>query len=230
MKKILSVSLLTASLLVGGTGILHAEELPTKEQKWKQTPEYQELQSLLTIKKDLNAKLKDQTAQNKAMWDSLRGDVSAEVRETVKNVMLEIKPIREENKNLTVQLKAAKTAKDKAKATELKAAIEANHQIIKSKLVPIETELAQVKALHQQLKEPLTQIKPIREAKKANREEAQQIKQQFQDKLKVAKEAYKNGEDTWNASLTDAIDLIQQWTDIENEILSQKASIYDALQ
>ena len=43
MKKILSVSLLTASLLAGGTGIIHAEEQPAQEQKLNQTPEYQEL-------------------------------------------------------------------------------------------------------------------------------------------------------------------------------------------
>lgn len=229
MKKILSVTLLTASLLAGGTGIIHAQEQP-KQQKLKQTPEYQELQSLLTIKQDLNNQRKDQTAQNKAMWESLRGDVSPEVRETVKNVMLDLKPIREENKELTVQLKAAKAAKDKAKIAEIKIAIEANHQTIKNKLAPIESELAQVKALHQQLKEPLAQIKPIRDAKKANREEAQVIKQQFQDKLKATKEAYKSGDLTWNASLAEAIDLIEQWTEIDNEILSQKASIYDALQ
>jgi len=230
MKKILSVSLLTASLLAGGTGIIHAEEQPAQEQKLNQTPEYQELQSLLTIKKDSIEKLKAQTSQNKAMWESVRSDVPEEVRATVKNVMLEIKPIRETNKALTVQLKEAKAAKDKAKVAELKAAIEANHQAIKSKLAPIESELAQVKALHQQLKEPMVQIKPIREAKKANREEATQIKQQFKDKMKVTKEAYKNGDNTWSTSLTEAIDLLEQWTDIENEILSQKASIYDALQ
>ncbi|WP_103110893.1 hypothetical protein [Brevibacillus reuszeri] len=230
MKKILSVSLLTASLLAGGTGIIHAEEQPAQEQKLNQTPEYQELQSLLTIKKDLNEKLKAQTSQNKAMWESVRSGVSEEVRAAVKNVMQEIKPIRETNKALTVQLKEAKAAKDKAKVAELKAAIEANHQAIKSKLTPIESELAQVKALHQQLKEPMAQIKPIREAKKANREDATQIKQQFKDKMKVTKEAYKHGDNTWSTSLTEAIDLLEQWTDIENEILSQKASIYDALQ
>lgn len=230
MKKILSVSLLTASLLAGGTGIIHAEEQPAQEQKLNQTPEYQELQSLLTIKKDLNEKLKAQTSQNKAMWESVRSRVPEEVRAAVKNVMQEIKPIRETNKALTVQLKEAKAAKNKAKVAELKAAIEANHQAIKSKLAPIESELAQVKALHQQLKEPMAQIKPIREAKKSNREEATQTKQQHKDKMKVAKEAYKNGDNTWSTSLTEAIDLLEQWTDIENEILSQKASIYDALQ
>ncbi|WP_289143023.1 hypothetical protein [uncultured Brevibacillus sp.] len=162
MKKILSVSLLTASLLAGGTGIIHAEEQPAQEQKLNQTPEYQELQSLLTIKKDLNEKLKAQTTQNKAMWESVRSGVSEEVRAAVKNVMQE--------------------------------------------------------------------IKPIREAKKSNREEATQTKQQYKDKMKVTKEAYKNGDNTWSTSLTEAIDLLEQWTDIENEILSQKASIYDALQ
>ena len=75
MKKILSVSLLTASLLAGGTGVIHAEEQPIQAQKLKQTPEYQELQALLTIKKELNEKLKAQTAQNKAMWELVRSDV-----------------------------------------------------------------------------------------------------------------------------------------------------------
>ncbi|MGG4499112.1 hypothetical protein [Brevibacillus reuszeri] len=230
MKKILSVSLLTASLLAGGTGVIHAEEQPIQAQKLKQTPEYQELQALLTIKKELNEKLKAQTAQNKAMWESVRSDVPEEVRTTVKNMMVEIKPIRETNKALTAQLKEAKAAKDKAKFAELKAAIEANHKTIKAKLAPIESELAQIKALHQQLKEPMTQMKPIREAKKANREEAVQVKQEFKDKLKATKDAYKNGDNAWNTSLTEAIDLIEQWTEIENEILSQKASIYDILQ
>lgn len=230
MKKILSVSLLTASLLAGGTGIIHAEEQPATKQKLTQTPEYQELQSLLQQKKKLNAELKAQSEKNQALWDTLRGDVPQEVRDAVKKAMAEIKPMREENKNLVIQMKEAKKVKDKEKVAELKAKIEANHQAIDAKLTPLESELAQVKELHQKLKEPLAEIKPIREAKKANHEKALQVKQEWKETIKSAKNSFKNGDESWKSSLTEAIALIEQLTDIKTEILSQKASIYDSLQ
>ncbi|MED4586838.1 hypothetical protein [Brevibacillus choshinensis] len=229
MKKILSVSLLTTSLLASSTGIIHAEEKPVKEPKLKQTAEYQQLQTLQGQSKELNIELKAQGEKNKAMWDSFRGDIPQEVRDTVKAALAELKPLREENKNLSAQLKEAKQAKDKEKVASIKAALEANHQTIEAKLAPIADEVAQVKEGHKNLKEPLAEVKPIRDAKKANKDEAQQVKQEIKDIITSAKESFKNGDAAWQSSLNDAIDLTEQLNALKSEILSQKTTIYETL-
>lgn len=230
MKKILSVSLLTTSLLASGAGIIHAEEAPVKEPKLKQTAEFQQLKALQSQSKELNIQLKAQGEKNKAIWESLKGDVPQEVRDTVKAALAELKPLREENKNLSAQLKEAKHAKDKEKIASIKAELEANHQTIETKLAPIADQVAQVKESHKNLKEPRAEVKPIRDAKKANKEEALQVKQQIADALTSARESYKNGDGTWSSSLNDAIDLTEQLNALKSEILSQKTSIYEALQ
>ncbi|MFD2370629.1 hypothetical protein ACFSO0_11880 [Brevibacillus sp. GCM10020057] len=230
MKKLLSVSLLTTGLLASSAGIIHAEEKPVKDPGWKQTAEFQQLQTLQEQSKQLNSQLKAQSEKNKAVWDSLRGNIPQEVRDTVKAAMAELKPVREENKALTAELKAAKQAKDKEKIASLKAQLEANHQKIEARLAPIANEVAQVKEGRQNLKEPLAEVKPIRDAKKANREQAKQVKQGVHAALASAKEAYKNGDPAWQSSLNEAIDLMKQLNDLKSEILSQKVSIYEALQ
>ncbi|MDF2683528.1 MAG: hypothetical protein K0R47_4718 [Brevibacillus sp.] len=230
MKKILSVSLLTTSLLASSAGIIHAEEKTVKEPKWKQTAEYQQLQTLQGQSKELNIALKAQGEKNKAIWDSLKGGVPEEVRDTVKAAIDELKPLREENKNLSAQLKEAKLAKDKEKVASIKAQLEANHQTIEAKLAPIADEVAQVKESHKNLKEPLAEVKPIRDAKKANKDEAHQVKQEIQNTLTSAKESFKNGDEAWQSSLNDAIDLTKQLNALKSEILSQKTSIYETLQ
>ncbi|WP_411502986.1 hypothetical protein [Brevibacillus centrosporus] len=230
MKKILSVSLLTTSLLASSAGIIHAEEKSVEEPKLKQTLEYQQLQTLQTQTKELNTDLKAQGEKNKALWDSLRGDIPQEVLDAVKAAMTDLKPIREENKALTVQLKEAKQAKDKEEVASLKAEIEANHQTIEAKLSPIADQVAQVKEGKKNLKEPLAEVKPIRDAKKANKEEAQQLKQQIKDKVASAKEAFKSGDTAWQSSLNEANDLTEQLKSLKSEILSQKVSIFEALQ
>lgn len=230
MKKILSVSLLTTSLLASSTGIIHAEEKPVKEPKLKHTAEYQQLQTLQAQSKELNIELKAQGEKNKALWDSFRGDIPQEVRDTVKAAMAELKPLREENKNLSAQLKEAKQAKDKEKIASIKAQLEANHQTIEAKLAPIAEEVAQVKESHKNLKEPLAEVKPIRDAKKANKDEAHQVKQDIKDTLTSAKQSFKNGDEAWQSSLNDAIDLTEQFNALNSEILSQKTSIYETLQ
>ncbi|QRG67701.1 hypothetical protein [Brevibacillus choshinensis] len=230
MKKILSVSLLTTSLLASSAGIIHAQEAPAKEPKLKQTAEFQQLKTLHSQTKEMNTQLKAQGEKNKAVWDSLKGDVPQEVRDTVKAALAELKPLREENKSLTSQLKEAKQAKDKEKIASIKAQLEANHQTIEAKLAPIADQVAQVKESHKNLKEPLAEVKPIRDAKKANKEEVMQVKQQIEGALTAAKESYKNGDDAWQSSLNDAIDLTEQLNALKSEILSQKTSIYEALQ
>lgn len=230
MKKILSAALLTTSLIASGTGIIHAEENPAKTPKLGQTAEYQQLQILRNQTKEVDAARKAQGEKNKALWESLKGSVSQEVRDRVKAVLAEIKPLREENKSLAVQLKEAKGSKDKEKIVSLKARLEANHQAIEQKLAPIESELAQVKEMHQSLKAPLAEVKPIREAKKASKEAANQLKQQIKETVASAKESYKIGSDAWQSTLTDAIDLTRQLGEIKSEILTQKTSIYEALQ
>lgn len=230
MKKLLSVSLLTTGLLVSSAGIIHAEDKPVQEPGWKQSAEFQQLQSLREQTKQLNRELQAQGEKNRAIWDSLRGDIPQEVRDTVKAAMAELKPVREENKALAAQLKGAKQAKDKDKIASLKAQLEANHQKIASRLAPIADEVAQVKAARQNLKEPLAEIKPIRDAKKANREQAKQVKQDIHTALASAKEAYKNGDSAWQSALDEVIALTKQLNDLKAEILAQKVSISEALQ
>lgn len=230
MKKILSVSLLTTSLLASSAGIIHAEETPAKELKLKQTTEFQQLKTLQSQSKELNVQLKAQGEKNKAIWESLKGDVPQEVRDAVKAALAELKPLREENKNLSAQLKEAKQTKDKEKIASIKAQLEANHQTIEAKLAPLADQVAQVKESHKNLKEPLAEVKPIRDVKKANKEKALQVKQQIADALTSAKESYKNGDDAWQSSVSNAIDLTEQLNALKSEILSQKTSIYEALQ
>lgn len=230
MKKMVSVSLLAATLLVGGVGTIHAEEGAQQQAKWKQTPEYQALQTLQEQRKQLNEQLKAQGEQNKAAWEALKGDVSPEVREQVKSVMQAIKPLREENKQLVAQLKEAKQAKDVEQIRALKAKIQANHQAIEAKLAPIQAEWEQVKELHQSLKAIKSQVKPIREEKKANHEKVVQLRGDLKETLKNAKEAYKNGGETeWKEMLDDAAGLLEQLNAVKEEILTQKQAIYDVL-
>jgi chromosome segregation ATPase len=230
MKKILSVSLLTTSLLVNGMGIIHAEEQAEAQQLWKQTPEFQAIQALQEQRKQLNAQLKAQGEQNRAAWEALRSGVPREVRETVKRVMNEIKPLREENKQLVAALKEAKQAKDEDRIREIKAELEANHQAMEAKLAPIQSEWEQVKELHHALKEPKSQVKPIREEKKANHQKVIELRTDIKETIKNAKEAYKNGQETeWKDALGDAADLLEQLIAVKSEILSQKQAIYDIL-
>jgi chromosome segregation ATPase len=230
MKKMVSVSLLAATLLVGGVGTIHAEEGDQQQAKWKQTPEYQALQTLQEQRKQLNEQLKAQGEQNKAAWEARKGDVSPEVREQVKSVMQAIKPLREENKQLVAQLKEAKQAKDVERVRALKAKIQANHQAIEAKLAPIHAEWEQVKTLHQSLKAIKSQVKPIREEKKANHEKVIQLRGDLAETMKNAKEAYKNGGETeWKEMLNDAAGLLEQLNAVKEEILAQKQAIYDVL-
>jgi chromosome segregation ATPase len=230
MKKILSVSLLTTSLLVNGVGIIHAEEQSEAQQKWKQTPEYQAIQTLQEQRKQLNAQLKAQGEQNRAAWEALWSGVPQEVRETVKSVMNEIKPLREENKQLAAALKEAKQAKDEERIREIKAKLEANHQAIEAKLAPIQSEWEQIKELRNALKETKSQVKPIREEKKANHQKVVELRADVKETMKNAKEAYKNGQETeWKDALGDAADLLEQLIAVKTEILSQKQAIYDIL-
>jgi chromosome segregation ATPase len=230
MKKIVSVSVIAASLLLQGAGIIHAEEKEANRQNMKQTPEYQAILTLLEERKQLNEQLKSQGEQNRAVWEELRSGVPKEVRETVKRVMAELKPLREENKRLTAELKEAKQAKDAERIQALKAEIEANHQAMEAKLAPIQAEWEQVKELRQSLKEPISQVKPIREEKKANHEEVVKLRAEWKERIKAAKEAYKNGEESqWKEALADAAALLEQLTEVKSEILNQKKAIYDIL-
>ncbi len=237
MKKWLAASVLTASLLANGLAVAGAQE-PTaadaqqhqakaETAKWKQTPEYQALEALQQQRKQLNEQLKSQTAANRELWESLKSVLPQEKREEIKNVLKEVKGLREANKNLVAQLKEAQVNKDKAKVQELKQQIAANHQAIQDKLAPYQADIAKLKELHKQVAE---QVKPIRQEKKANHEKVVTLREQIKSAIVNAKDANKAGNDAEvKQQLDDAIALLQQLISVKQEILSEKQQIADIL-
>ncbi|MBH0330405.1 hypothetical protein ABH14_11475 [Brevibacillus brevis] len=231
MKKLLSVSVIAACLLATSAVGAFAAEKEGKGTGWSSLPEVQSLKALQVEKKALQDKRKAQTQTNKQAWDILWGDVTPEVRETVKSALAETKPLREENKTLSAELKEAKKAKDKEKVVSIKAEIAANHTAIEEKLAQIQTELTQVKEKKASFKEMNQQLKPIRTEKKENKEQAKELKAKEKSTVKEAKEVFKAGDKEQAAtSLQEAADLLKDLTQVQSEILEQKQAISEIIQ
>lgn len=231
MKKMLSLSVIAASLFATSAVGAFAAEKEEKEAGWKSLPEFQALKALQVEQKALQDQLKAQSQINQQAWSVHWGDVTVEVREKVKGALAETKPLREVNKSLSAELKEAKKAKDKQKVASLKAEIAANHTAIEEKLAHVQTELAQVKEQKASFKELTQEVKPIRTEKKANREQSVEIKADKKTTVKQAKEAFKAGDREQAAiSLTEAADLLKQLMEIQNEILEQKQAIAQIIQ
>ncbi|MFD2445321.1 hypothetical protein ACFSO7_15260 [Bacillus sp. CGMCC 1.16607] len=224
MKKAFAASILVGSLLFGGISVGAQENISEKKQTIRKSISYEEL-------KIVNEQLKTQTELNKQLLQTYKLTIPKDVKDRVKQVLEEVKPLRIKNKELGAQLKAAKTNKDKDKVQQLKIQLTENQKEIEKKMTLIQPDIYKIKQYQSELKKLKEQMKSITKALKAKQETVHQLKQKLDTIIQHAKQSKKQGnKEQVHAYLVEADGLAEQITILKKEILAQKTVIGDILQ